>query len=320
MPQSVLIDTDPGVDDALGLLLALHSPDLDVKAITTVCGNVDVHTATSNLFTVLELLPGPYPVLAKGAERPLTREPHFADRVHGTNGLGGKCPAAKSDGSADPNLPALSSLRGAEEILRQIEICHQPLTLITLGPLTNIALALDRVPDLGREIRGIVMMGGAYTGPGNITPAAEFNIFADPEAADLVLRSGLPITAVGLDVTRQVRLDRKTLKKWVQASGSSARQKIQEWTDHSLNYMHELDGEASIPLHDPLAVLVCMQPDLVSTEDMHVVVETKGESTRGMTLADRRPILQKWKKEPNLRVCIRVNSQQSLNRFLEGIP
>ncbi|MBS3780536.1 MAG: nucleoside hydrolase [Desulfovermiculus sp.] len=320
MTQSVLIDTDPGVDDALALLLALHSPDLDVKAITTVCGNVDVHTATSNLYTVLDLLPGPYPVLAKGAERPLFGNPSFADRVHGANGLGGKRSEHENKALISPDLPSLSSRPGAEEILYQVEICHQPLTLVTLGPLTNIALALDRAPDLGREIRGIVMMGGAYTGPGNITPAAEFNIFADPEAADLVLRSGLPITAVGLDVTRQVRLDRETLKKWVQASGSSARQKIQEWTGHSLNYMHELDGEASIPLHDPLAVLVCMQPDLVSTANMHVVVETKGESTRGMTLADRRPILQKWKKEPNLRVCTRINSRQSLNRFLEGIP
>ena len=320
MPQSVLIDTDPGVDDALALLLALNSPELEVKAITTVCGNVDVDTATSNLYTVLDLLPGPYPALAKGAERPLVGNPSFADHVHGANGLGGKRSERENNALISPDLPPLSSRPGAEEILYQLEICPQPLTLITLGPLTNIALALDRAPDLSRKIRRMVMMGGAYTGPGNITPAAEFNIFADPEAADLVFRSGLPITAVGLDVTRQVRLKRQVLSEWAQTSGSSMRHKIQEWTNHSLNYMYELDGEASIPLHDPLAVLVCMDPNLVGTEDMHVVVETKGQSTRGMTLADRRPILQKWKKKPNLRICTWVNGRQSLNRFLEGIP
>ncbi|MDZ7762348.1 MAG: nucleoside hydrolase [Desulfovermiculus sp.] len=193
MPLSVLIDTDPGVDDALALLLALNSPELEVKAITTVCGNVDVHTATSNLFTVLKLLPGPCPVLAKGAERPLVREPCFANHVHGQNGLGG---TTADTGAAKPPL-ALSEREAGDEILHQIEVSPEPLTIITLGPLTNMALALDRDPDLGRKIRGMIMMGGAYIGPGNITPAAEFNIFADPDAANLVFRSGLHITAVG---------------------------------------------------------------------------------------------------------------------------
>ena len=319
MPRSVLIDTDPGVDDALALLLALNSPELEVKAITTVCGNVDVQAATANLFSVLELLPGPYPALAKGAERPLSREPHFADRVHGANGLGGHPMDTERSYSASPALPALSPRDGAAEIQHQVESCPQPLTIITLGPLTNLALALDRDPDLGRKISSIVMMGGAYMGPGNITPAAEFNIYADPEAADLVFRSGMPITAVGLDVTRQVRLDRQTLLQWMRQVDSPAWQRIGNWTAHALDYMDQLEGQASIPLHDPLAVLVCLDPDLVDTEDMHVVVETKGESTRGMTLADRRPILQKWKARPNLKVCTRVNSRQCLNRFLEGI-
>jgi inosine-uridine nucleoside N-ribohydrolase len=164
------------------------------------------------------------------------------------------------------------------------------------------------------------MMGGAYLGPGNITPAAEFNIFADPEAADRVFRSGIPLTAVGLDVTRQVRLDKNILDCWVQESHSLARQKVREWTGHSLRFMQDLEGEASMPLHDPLAVLVAMDPELVQTQRMHVEVETAGETTRGMTLADRRPILDKWKTKPNVHVCTQVQSRQSLIRFLEGIP
>ncbi|MFP4035589.1 MAG: nucleoside hydrolase [Desulfovermiculus sp.] len=315
MPESVLIDTDPGVDDALALLLALHSDALAVKAITTVCGNVDVETATSNLGTVLSLVPGPHPVLAKGAKRPLVREPFFAGHVHGANGLGGTESVQGAAATA-----AMADREGHEEIVNQINSSFEPLTLITLGPLTNIALALERDAKIGGNVTQMIMMGGAYLGPGNITPAAEFNVFADPEAADRVFRSGIPLIAVGLDVTRQVRLDRETLNAWVQDSNSALRRKVQEWTEHSLRFMHDLDGEASIPLHDPLAVLVAMDQGLVKTQPMHVAVETAGGITRGMTLADRRPILDKWKKKPNVQVCTRVNSELSLNRFLEGIP
>jgi inosine-uridine nucleoside N-ribohydrolase len=194
------------------------------------------------------------------------------------------------------------------------------MTLITLGPLTNIALALDRDPQLADNVAEMVMMGGAYLGPGNITPAAEFNVFADPEAADRVFRSGIPLTAVGLDVTRQVRLDKNTLDCWVRESHSLARQKVWEWTGYSLRFMQDLEGEASMPLHDPLAVLIATDPELVQKEPMHVQVETVGETTRGMTLADRRPILDKWKTKPNVHVCTQVQSTQSLRRFLEGIP
>ena len=315
MPINVLIDTDPGVDDALALLLALHSDKLAVKAITTVCGNVDVETATSNLRTVLALVPGPHPVLAMGANRPLVREPFFAAHVHGANGLGGT-------ESVQPAIaPAAMSERAAhEEIVHQVRNSSQPMTLITLGPLTNIALALERDPKMAGNVAQMIMMGGAFLGPGNITPAAEFNIFADPEAADVVFRSGIPLTAVGLDVTMHVRLSRKKLNAWVQDSHSPARRKVQEWTEHSLRFMQDLDGQASIPLHDPLAVLVAMDPHLVHTENMYVVVETKGESTLGMTLADRRLIRNKWKEQPNARICTRVNSELSLKIFLEGIP
>ncbi|MGM0538663.1 MAG: nucleoside hydrolase [Thermodesulfobacteriota bacterium] len=315
MSKNVLIDTDPGVDDALALLLALHTGELAVKAITTVCGNVDVDTATSNLCTVLSLLPGPHPVLAKGANRPLVRKPFFADHVHGANGLGGTSPVQGAAATA-----AMADREAAEEIVHQINSSFEPMTLITLGPLTNIVLALERDPKLADNVAELVMMGGSFLGPGNITPAAEFNIFADPEAADRVFRSGLPLTAVGLDVTMQVRLSRQTINAWVQDSNSPARRKVQEWTEHSLRFMQDLDGEASIPLHDPLAVLVAMDPDLVTRQRMHVTVEATGRITRGMTLADRRPILDKWKEQPNVQVCTRVNSELSLKRFLEGIP
>lgn len=315
MSKNVLIDTDPGVDDALALLLALHSDTLAVKAITTVCGNVDVDTATSNLGTVLSLVPGPHPVLAKGAKRPLVREPFFAGHVHGANGLGGTESVQGAAATA-----AMADREAHDEIVNQINTSFEPVTLITLGPLTNIALALERDPKIAGNVAQMIIMGGAFLGPGNITPAAEFNIFADPEAADRVFRSDIALTAVGLDVTMQVRLSRQTINAWVQDSHSPARRKVQEWTEHSLCFMQDLDGEASIPLHDPLAVLVAMDPGLVNTQPMHVAVETAGGITRGMTLADRRPILDKWKEEPNVRVCTRVNTELSLKRFLEGIP
>lgn len=319
MQKSVLIDTDPGVDDALALLLALNSDRLQVKAITTVSGNVDVQTATNNLYRVLQHVSGPYPVLAQGAGQPLCREPFFAGHIHGRDGLGGvnssQVPAVGP--ASDP--PALSFRSAAEEILFQTANSPEPLTLITLGPLTNIALALQQNPDLPGKIQEMIIMGGAYTVPGNITPAAEFNFYADPEAADLVFRSVINIIAVGLDVTRQVRISRQELQDWAQSRDSHTRSSIQAWTRHSLDFMQDLTGKPFLPLHDPLAVLACIYPDLVKTEPMHVEVETKGEHTRGMSLADLRPVLDKWKKEPNIQVCTWVDSRQSLKLFWEEV-
>jgi len=313
MPQKVIIDTDPGIDDALALLLALSSPGLDVAAVTTVCGNVGVDTATRNLFAVLNLLPGPYPVLAKGAARPLVRKPLSAGHIHGKDGLGGVSQAS------GPDL-GLSERDGADEILHQLSVSKREPIIISLGPLTNLALARDRDPELFSSIKRLIMMGGAFFGPGNITPAAEFNIFADPDAAGMVFSSGIPITAVGLDVTRQVRLDRPAVEKLVRERDSEITRCIQAWTRRLLDSMEELEGEASMPLHDPLAVLVCLQPDLVKIEAMPVVVETSGRAATGLTLADLRPLRQVWKDTPNLEVCTEVESRSALEMFLEGIP
>ncbi len=319
MQKSVLIDTDPGVDDALALLLALNSDKMQVKAITTVCGNVDVRTATDNLYSVLQHVSGPYPVLAQGAARPLYREPSFAGHIHGKDGLGGaQSSPGQSPGPAS-DLPALSLRTAAEEIVFQTAKSPEPLSLITLGPLTNIALALQQDPGLPDKVKEMIIMGGAYTVPGNITPAAEFNFYVDPEAADLILRSGINLIAVGLDVTRQVRISLQELQDWVQTGDSATRRSIQAWTTHSLEFMQDLIGKPAMPLHDPLAVLACMHPDLVKTEPMHVEVETKGEHTRGMSLADLRPVLDKWKKKPNVQVCTWVDSRQSLKLFWKGL-
>ncbi len=319
MQKPVLIDTDPGVDDALALLLALNSDKLQVKAITTVSGNVDVQRATYNLYRVLQHVTGPYPALAQGAEQPLCREPFFAGHIHGRDGLGGANSSQKYGSGVASVPPALSFRSAAEEILFQTANSPEPLNLIALGPLTNIALALQQDPDLPGKIQELTIMGGAYTVPGNITPAAEFNFYVDPEAADLVFRSGINIVAVGLDVTRQVMVSRQELQSWVQSRGSHTWSSIQTWTRHSLDFMQNLTGKPFLPLHDPLAVLACIYPHLVKTEPMHVAVETKGEHTRGMSLADLRPILEKWKDEPNIQVCTQVDSRQSLNLFWEGL-
>ncbi len=319
MAQRVIIDTDPGIDDALALILALNSPELDVAAVTTVCGNVDVDTATRNLVTVLNLLPGPCPVLARGAAKPLVRKPFPASHIHGLDGLGDSRSSASKQEPRSSGL-VLSGRDGADEILHQLGSSPEPLTIISLGPLTNLALARDRNPGLFRQTKQLVMMGGAYCGPGNITPAAEFNIFADPDAAEVVFNSGIPITAVGLDITRQVRLDRRAIEGLVREKGSEVSRCVQAWTDRLLDSMHELEGVASMPLHDPLAVLTCLEPKLVVTQALHVVVETEGRTTTGMTLADRRPIGQDWKNPPNLEVCTEVDSRRALTMFLERMP
>ena len=318
-PLPVIIDTDPGVDDALALLLALRSRELDVRALCTVCGNVDVHRATRNLCTVLNLLPGPYPPLAQGAKHPLQRTLCTAGHIHGTDGLGGRTTSQPVPQDPKEKVLPLSRRDAADEILHHIAGSSEALTLIALGPLTNIALALQRDRQLVHRIQELIVMGGAYTQAGNITPAAEFNIFVDPEAAQEVFTSGLPITAVGLDVTRQVRLDQRTREDWIGSSPSPMHKAIQKWTDYSLQAMQHLEGTASMPLHDPLAVMVAMHPDLVQTQAMHVQVETQGSATLGMTLADRRPLLESRKERPNLQVCTQVDKRRSLDLFLEGL-
>jgi purine nucleosidase/pyrimidine-specific ribonucleoside hydrolase len=314
--KRVILDTDPGIDDALALLLALRSPELEVAAITTVSGNVPVDTATANVFKVLSLVPEVAVPVARGADGPLIKERVHAGSIHGPDGLGGQGESLEENTA---QKAWLSQRTGPEEIVRQIESSQDPVTIIALGPLTNLALALEASPRALASVERCIVMGGAISVPGNITPAAEFNLFVDPHAASRVFQSGLPLTLVGLDVTRQALLQRSTVEALISPKKTPIAAFIARATERLLDWTEECSGEAAIPLHDPLAVAVACDPGLVRTERLSVEVETEGELARGMSIADLRPLLPAWKKEPNLQVCLQLQVAEFMTFFLERV-
>lgn len=289
LPRIVAIDTDPGIDDALALMLAWRSPEVRVELVTTVAGNVPIAAATDNARRVLGLLnPDTWPVLARGAARPLRRRLQTAPWVHGDDGLGGLAGRRTRDGK--PLYPPASALRprpDAPRHLVDLARIHGPaLTIVAIGPLTNIARALARAPAIMRRVGRIIVMGGAVAAPGNITPAAEFNFYVDPDAADQVLRAGLPVTLVPLDVTRRVRLTRALLSEHLGGARSPRARAIRDMT-RTLIAGGDPDG---IALHDPLALALSVDPTLVRTRPLAVAVETRGRHTLGMVVADRRTL------------------------------
>ena len=294
-PRPVVIDTDPGVDDALALVLALRSPELRVELVTTVAGNVPIGAVTDNARRLLALLaPDAPPRLVRGAARPLAGRPVHADDVHGEDGLGGV--SALRDARGAPVFPAAAGPRpkaGAPEALVETAREHgAALTLVALGPLTNLARAVERDPAAMREIGRVIVMGGAIAGPGNVTAAAEFNFHADPAAANRVLGAGLRLTVVPLDVTRQVRL------RWpaVREALAGRRDRLARLLRHATREIASR-GEGLV-LHDPLAMALALEPELVTTSSWPVSVDTGGSSARGMSVADRRESLPDAPRTP----------------------
>ncbi|MCF8085691.1 MAG: nucleoside hydrolase [Desulfohalobiaceae bacterium] len=315
MPKPVIIDTDPGIDDALALLLAFGSPELAPVCITSVSGNVDVDTATDNILRILARIgPDPAPTVARGAASPLEKESEHATFLHGADGLGG----AGGD-LPDPwgeSAPCLSPESAADSILRHIEQAREPPVLVALGPLTNVALAAQKAPDILRRLDRLIIMGGAVTVAGNITPAAEFNFYVDPLAARIVLDSGPKITLAGLDVTRKARLELRDLHACPDTPRTRLVQRI---TSSLFTHSQETEGTESIPLHDPLAVALAFRPELCGMEELSLRVETRGEICEGMSLADRRPVLPRLKHPPNARVCLDLDADSFRTLFLERV-
>ena len=291
-PLRVILDTDPGVDDALAILLALQSPELEVVAITTVCGNVPVERGTTNLFKVLSLMrPNHGFLIGQGASRPLQDALETATHVHGPDGLGELDRFRNEDGTLRYPEPMLPRIPSAQDVWNEcIDRNPDSLTLITVGPLTNLAQALRTNHAIVRKLRSVISMGGAITVPGNVSPAAEFNIFVDPHAAQLVFNSGLRVTLIPLDVTMQVRLSRGDVGRMTADTRDPIRRFFRDSTEHALKFSEQIEGQATIPLHDPLAVGVATDHSLVQLTPLHVEVETEDRATRGMTLADRRAI------------------------------
>ena len=279
MARKIIIDTDPGQDDAVAILLALASPeDFDVLGIVAVAGNVDLAQNARNTLKVVELSGRiDVPVYA-GCARSMRRNLVTGAHVHGPTGLDG------------PDLPEplirLQDKHGVDFIVDTLR-SEEPgsVTLCTLGPLTNVAMALVKAPDIASRVREIVMMAGAYFEVGNITPAAEFNVYVDPEAADVVLTSGIPITMIPLDVTHGVLSFSHRLASFA-AIGNRCGKAVFEMLSFSERFDLEKYGWEGAPLHDPCVIAWLLQPDLFEGRQINVTIETASELTRGMTVAD----------------------------------
>ncbi|WP_376869717.1 pyrimidine-specific ribonucleoside hydrolase RihA [Aeromonas veronii] len=278
MALPVILDCDPGHDDAIALILALASPELDVLAVTTSAGNQTPDKTLNNALRILTLLGRDDIPVAAGAPKPLARELIIADNVHGESGLDG------------PKLPdpafAPQAMTGIELMARCLRESPEPVTLVPTGPLTNIALLLAAHPELKPRIARIVLMGGA-AGAGNWTPAAEFNIYVDPEAADMVFKSGIPITMCGLDVTHEAQVMDEDIER-VRAITNPVAQCVAGLLDFFMIYHRDPKwGFAGAPLHDPCTIAWLLAPELFHGVECRVDIETRGEHTVGMTVVDR---------------------------------
>jgi len=279
-PHRVIIDTDPGVDDALAILLAFRSPELKIEALTPVAGNVPLEFTLPNALRLVEIAGRSDVPVAAGANAPLTRKLVTAAYAHGENGFGGVEFAAPKTKPTTESAPEL--------IRRIVRASPGEISLLVLGPFTNIALALRLDPGLAKQIRRIVFMGGSLSG-GNITPAAEFNIYVDPEAAHIAFHSGIPMTMVGLDVTRKVQLSDAHIKAIESAQNPSA-QAAGRILRSTMNRIRKMTpGSTAGPtMHDSLAASALIDPSILTLEDYFIDVETQGQLTAGETLGYKR--------------------------------
>jgi purine nucleosidase len=298
--MDVLIDADPGIDDAIALLLALRSPDVDVRGISVVHGNVPVEAGTANAVKVLDLAGRLDVPVARGAAAPLLRDPRHAEIVHGRDGLAELIPA--------PEEISLHEDYGPGFLVHALEDAATPVTLVALGPLTNVAIALLSAPGAAEWIERLVVMGGAIRVEGNVTPSAEFNIFADPEAAAIVLRAGVPVALVPLDVTMKAVVRGDVGRRLAEAADPVERFLGQLISHVSGIYgrYYRIDGMA---MHDPLAMAVALEPSLVTTEHLHVDVETGSGLAAGRTIADFWHIPEPW-GEPNADVALELDAER----------
>lgn len=298
MPRKIIIDTDPGQDDAVAILLALASPELEVLGITCVAGNVPLTLTSKNARVVCELAGRPDIKVFAGCDRPLVRPLVTAEYVHGKTGL---------DGIALPE-PAMALQPGHAVDFLIETLRREPagtVTLCPLGPLTNIATALQKAPDIAPRIAEIVLMGGAYFEVGNTTPAAEFNIHVDPQAAEIVFHSGVPLVVLPLDATHQVLTNRARIEAF-RGLGTPVGHAVASWTDFFERFDMEKYGSEGAPLHDPCVIAYLLEPGLFEGRHINVEIETVSELTMGMTVADWWRVTD---REPNAYFVGRANAE-----------
>jgi purine nucleosidase len=305
MPQRVIFDTDPGVDDTMALFFLLRSPELHLEAVTTVFGNVDIDQTTRNTLIALDVVGRPDIPVARGASGPLLREPHGGGAaVHGDNGLGG----------ADLPTPSRTAgpHRAADLIVDTVMASPGEITLIAVGPLTNLALATRLEPRIVENVRQVVVMGGAVTVPGNNSPLAEANFHNDPEAAQIVLGAGYPLALIGLDVTLQAIItpdDIETIRAAGHPDGAFIHAISAQYRDH---YTTQL-GRAGFPMHDSAAVLYALDPGYFRTARWYLEIETHSERAAGLVMADRRGW---WGRAPNVDVCLEIDADRFVDLYV----
>ena len=278
-PRKIIIDTDPGQDDAFAILLALASPEnVEVLGVTAVAGNVGLNWTERNARIICELAGKPEVRVFAGCDRPLKRKLVTAEHVHGKTGLDGPV-------MIEPTM-ALQKAHAVDFIIETLrEEPSGTVTLCPLGPLTNIATAFQRAPDIVGRVQQIVLMGGGCFEGGNITPVAEFNIYVDPEAADIVFRAGAPLVVMPLDVTHKAVTTRARVEAF-RALGTNVGRVAAEWADFFERFDMEKYGSDGAPLHDPCVIAYLIAPELFKGRHVNVMIETGSELTMGMTVAD----------------------------------
>jgi inosine-uridine nucleoside N-ribohydrolase len=299
VPIPIIIDCDPGHDDAIALLLALASPEVELLGVTTVAGNATLERTTDNALRVLDLVGRADVPVAAGADRPLVRPRVVAEHVHGASGLDG------------PVLPPASrqplAQHAVDFLAEQLLVAPGPVTLVPTGPLTNVALLLARHPRAVERIESVVLMGGAIA-EGNMTPAAEFNIWFDPEAAARVFASGLDVTMVGLDVTHQALLTPERADRL--RAASPVGRFVAELVDYFARFHRDTYGWAGAPIHDAVALAHILCGDLLTTLHRHVAIECASDLCRGRTVVDR---WQRTGQPANAYVAVDIDA----DRFLD---
>src|SRR3712207_4686803 len=305
MSIPILLDCDPGHDDAIALLLALASPEIQILGVTTVAGNQTLEKTTANALQVLELAGRADVPIAAGAERPLLREPFVAAYVHGESGLEG------------PDLPPARGgpveTHAVDFLAERIAAAGEPVTLVPVGPLTNVALLLARHPGAADRIERIVLMGGAIA-EGNVTPAAEFNIWADPEAAERVFRSGLDVTMIGLDVTHKALFTGEHAER-LRGTGPIGKF-VAELYDYFHRYHDKTYGFEGSPIHDAVALAHAFRAGIVETAHRNVVVDCASELCRGRTVVD---LWRRTDREPNAHVGVDIDREAFLSLLVERL-
>jgi inosine-uridine nucleoside N-ribohydrolase len=299
MTTPILIDCDPGHDDAIALLLALASPEVELIGVTTVSGNQTLEKTTTNALRVLELVGRDDVPVSAGADRPLKRDLFVAAYVHGESGLEGpELPPARGQPISDD---------APDFIAERVSMSSEPVTLVPTGPLTNVATFLERHQDAAQELERIVLMGGAIA-EGNVTPAAEFNIWADPEAAATVFRSGVDVTMIGLDVTHKALMTPAHGQRLREAGRTGTF--VAELLEFYSRFHREVYNFPGSPIHDAVAVAHVLDPGLVETKRRNVEIELESELCRGRTVVD---LWRRTEREPNAHVAVGIDSE----RFLE---